>query len=396
MEQSEISNLCGVTASSISRDFNGTEFKNTDATIDVDLLFATDSATAIKLQKKYGSLQLNQYKAQTEFAKNQLDAMRNELAATKKKLDATRSKTVQQQTDLMQFETKTESLEIELNKLKQENTKLKNLSDTATKKNETCNTLQNELKTVTSDKNKLETELNEAIQELNNNKATCNDLKQTCNNLATQNESLQQKTKQLQIELDKLSDAKQKIEKLEKENELQRSELLMVATGTDKENKLQVFFTSLGMVQFYMVIVMIGTFIVAYIEWNEVIQNKAAVAILAFVLSTSIIFTSFNKTQNKYINILILSVFVYVEFTNSAKLTGLFDTVLWTSKWFKSLGGALLLPTISVFVAHLNTKKSVTYQLDTILNAVGVIAKKHGIDNVLRFKNDLIEKINKR
>ena len=264
------------------------------------------------------------------------------------------------------------------------------------KKNETCDTLQTELKSVTTDKNKLEIELSEAIQELNSNKTDCNELQKTCNDLAIQNESLQQKTKQLQGELDNLGDAKQRIENLENENEVQRSELLMVATGTDKENKLQVFFTSLRMVQFYMIIVMIGTFIVAYIEWNEVIQNKAAVAILAFVLSTSIIFTSFNKTQNKYINILILSVFVYVEFTNSAKLTGLFDTVLWTSKWFKSLGGALLLPTISVFVAHLNTKQSVTYQLDTILNAVGVVAKKHGIDNVLRFKNDLIEKINKR
>jgi predicted nucleic acid-binding Zn-ribbon protein len=395
MEQSEISEQCGVTASSISRDFNGTEFKNTDATIDVNLLFASDSDIAIKLQKKYAALQLNQYKAQTEIAKNQLNAIQNELDATKNKLDATHSETVQQQTELMQFETKTEQLEIALNELKQENTKLKKLSDTATENTKTCDTLQNELKTVTSDKNKLETELSEAIQELNSNKATCNDLKQACNDLATQNESLQQKAEQLQGELDNLGDAKQRIEKLENENEVQRSELLMLATGTDKENKLQVFFTSLRMVQFYMIIVMIGTFIVAYIEWNEVIQNKVAVAILAFVLSTSIIFTSFNKTQNKYINILILSVFVYVEFTNSAKLTGLFDTVLWTSKWFKSLGGALLLPTISVFVAHLNTKQSVTYQLDTILNAAGVIAKKHGIDNVLRFKNDLIEKLNK-
>jgi predicted nucleic acid-binding Zn-ribbon protein len=395
MEQSEISEQCGVTASSISRDFNGTEFKNTDATIDVNLLFASSSDIAIKLQKKYAALQLNQYKAQTEIAKNQLNAIQNELDATKNKLDATHSETVQQQTELMQFETKTEQLEIALNELKQENTKLKKLSDTATENTKTCDTLQNELKTVTSDKNKLETELSEAIQELNSNKATCNDLKQACNDLATQNESLQQKAEQLQGELDNLGDAKQRIEKLENENEVQRSELLMLATGTDKENKLQVFFTSLRMVQFYMIIVMIGTFIVAYIEWNEVIQNKVAVAILAFVLSTSIIFTSFNKTQNKYINILILSVFVYVEFTNSAKLTGLFDTVLWTSKWFKSLGGALLLPTISVFVAHLNTKQSVTYQLDTILNAAGVIAKKHGIDNVLRFKNDLIEKLNK-
>jgi chaperonin cofactor prefoldin len=220
----------------------------------------------------------------------------------------------------MQFETKTEQLEIALNELKQENTKLKKLSDTATENTKTCDTLQNELKTVTSDKNKLETELSEAIQELNSNKATCNDLKQACNDLATQNESLQQKAEQLQGELDNLGDAKQRIEKLENENEVQRSELLMLATGTDKENKLQVFFTSLRMVQFYMIIVMIGTFIVAYIEWNEVIQNKVAVAILAFVLSTSIIFTSFNKTQNKYINILILSVFVYVEFTNSANL----------------------------------------------------------------------------
>jgi predicted nucleic acid-binding Zn-ribbon protein len=395
MEQSEISEQCGVTASSISRDFNGTEFKNTDATIDVNLLFASSSDIAIKLQKKYAALQLNQYKAQTEIAKNQLNAIQNELDATKNKLDATHSETVQQQTELMQFETKTEQLEIALNELKQENTNLKKLSDTATEKTKTCDTLQNELKTITSDKNKLETELSEAMQELNNNKADCNDLQKTCNDLATQNKSLQQKAEQLQGELDNLGDAKQKIEKLENENEVQRSELLMLATGTDKENKLQVFFTSLGMVQFYMVIVMIGTFIVAYIEWNEVIQNKAAVAILAFVLSTSIIFTSFNKTQNKYINILILSVFVYVEFTNSAKLTGLFDTVLWTSKWFKSLGGALLLPTISVFVAHLNTKQSVTYQLDVILNAVGVVAKKHGIDNVLRFKNDLIEKLNK-
>jgi predicted nucleic acid-binding Zn-ribbon protein len=395
MEQSEISEQCGVTASSISRDFNGTEFKNTDATIDVNLLFASDSDIAIKLKKKYAALQLNQYKAQTEIAKNQLNAIQNELDATKNRLDATHSETVQQQTELMQFETKTEQLEIALNELKQENTNLKKLSDTATEKTKTCDTLQNELKTITSDKNKLETELSEAMQELNNNKADCNDLQKTCNDLATQNKSLQQKAEQLQGELDNLGDAKQKIEKLENENEVQRSELLMLATGTDKENKLQVFFTSLGMVQFYMVIVMIGTFIVAYIEWNEVIQNKAAVAILAFVLSTSIIFTSFNKTQNKYINILILSVFVYVEFTNSAKLTGLFDTVLWTSKWFKSLGGALLLPTISVFVAHLNTKQSVTYQLDVILNAVGVVAKKHGIDNVLRFKNDLIEKLNK-
>jgi predicted nucleic acid-binding Zn-ribbon protein len=395
MEQSEISEQCGVTASSISRDFNGTEFKNTDATIDVNLLFASSSDIAIKLQKKYAALQLNQYKAQTEIAKNQLNAIQNELDATKNKLDATHSETVQQQTELMQFETKTEQLEIALNELKQENTNLKKLSDTATEKTKTCDTLQNELKTITSDKNKLETELSEAIQELNSNKADCNDLQTTCNDLATQNKSLQHKAEQLQGELDNLGDAKQKIEKLENENEVQRSELLMLATGTDKENKLQVFFTSLGMVQFYMVIVMIGTFIVAYIEWNEVIQNKAAVAILAFVLSTSIIFTSFNKTQNKYINILILSVFVYVEFTNSAKLTGLFDTVLWTSKWFKSLGGALLLPTISVFVAHLNTKQSVTYQLDTVLNSVGVIAKKHGIDNVLRFKNDLIEKLNK-
>lgn len=395
MEQSEISEQCGVTASSISRDFNGTEFKNTDATIDVNLLFASDSDIAIKLKKKYAALQLNQYKAQTEIAKNQLNAIQNELDATKNRLDATHSETVQQQTELMQFETKTEQLEIALNELKQENTNLKKLSDTATEKTKTCDTLQNELKTITSDKNKLETELSEAIQELNSNKADCNDLQTTCNDLATQNKSLQQKAEQLQGELDNLGDAKQKIEKLENENEVQRSELLMLATGTDKENKLQVFFTSLGMVQFYMVIVMIGTFIVAYIEWNEVIQNKAAVAILAFVLSTSIIFTSFNKTQNKYINILILSVFVYVEFTNSAKLTGLFDTVLWTSKWFKSLGGALLLPTISVFVAHLNTKQSVTYQLDVILNAVGVVAKKHGIDNVLRFKNDLIEKLNK-
>jgi predicted nucleic acid-binding Zn-ribbon protein len=395
MEQSEISEQCGVTASSISRDFNGTEFKNTDATIDVNLLFASSSDIAIKLQKKYAALQLNQYKAQTEIAKNQLNAIQNELDATKNKLDATHSETVQQQTELMQFETKTEQLEIALNELKQENTNLKKLSDTATEKTKTCDTLQNELKTITSDKNKLETELSEAIQELNSNKADCNDLQTTCNDLATQNKSLQHKAEQLQGELDNLGDAKQKIEKLENENEVQRSELLMLATGTDKENKLQVFFTSLGMVQFYMVIVMIGTFIVAYIEWNEVIQNKAAVAILAFVLSTSIIFTSFNKTQNKYINILILSVFVYVEFTNSAKLTGLFDTVLWTSKWFKSLGGALLLPTISVFVAHLNTKQSVTYQLDVILNAVGVVAKKHGIDNVLRFKNDLIEKLNK-
>jgi predicted nucleic acid-binding Zn-ribbon protein len=395
MEQSEISEQCGVTASSISRDFNGTEFKNTDATIDVNLLFASDSDIAIKLKKKYAALQLNQYKAQTEIAKNQLNAIQNELDATKNRLDATHSETVQQQTELMQFETKTEQLEIALNELKQENTNLKKLSDTATEKTKTCDTLQNELKTITSDKNKLETELSEAIQELNSNKADCNDLQTTCNDLATQNKSLQHKAEQLQGELDNLGDAKQKIEKLENENEVQRSELLMLATGTDKENKLQVFFTSLGMVQFYMVIVMIGTFIVAYIEWNEVIQNKAAVAILAFVLSTSIIFTSFNKTQNKYINILILSVFVYVEFTNSAKLTGLFDTVLWTSKWFKSLGGALLLPTISVFVAHLNTKQSVTYQLDVILNAVGVVAKKHGIDNVLRFKNDLIEKLNK-
>jgi predicted nucleic acid-binding Zn-ribbon protein len=395
MKQSEISNLCGVTESSISRDFNGTEFKNKDATIDVDLLFASDSDIAIKLQKKYAALQLNQYKAQTEIAKNQLNAIQNELDATKNKLDATHSETVQQQTELMQFETKTEQLEIALNELKQENTKLKKLSDTATENTKTCDTLQNELKTVTSDKNKLKKELSEAIQELSNNKADCNDLQTTCNDLATQNESLQQKAEQLQGKLDNLGDAKQRIEKLENENEEQRSELLMVATGTDKENKLQVFFTSLRMVQFYMIIVMIGTFIVAYIEWNEVIQNKVAVAILAFVLSTSIIFTSFNKTQNKYINILILSVFVYVEFTNSAKLTGLFDTVLWTSKWFKSLGGALLLPTISVFVAHLNTKQSVTYQLDVILNSVGVIAKKHGIDNVLRFKNDLIEKLNK-
>jgi predicted nucleic acid-binding Zn-ribbon protein len=395
MEQSEISEQCGVTASSISRDFNGTEFKNTDATIDVNLLFASSSDIAIKLQKKYAALQLNQYKAQTEIAKNQLNAIQNELDATKNKLDATHSETVQQQTELMQFETKTEQLEIALNELKQENTKLKKLSDTATENTKTCDTLQNELKTVTSDKNKLKKELSEAIQELSNNKADCNDLQTTCNDLATQNESLQQKAEQLQGKLDNLGDAKQRIEKLENENEVQRSELLMVATGTDKENKLQVFFTSLRMVQFYMIIVMIGTFIVAYIEWNEVIQNKVAVAILAFVLSTSIIFTSFNKTQNKYINILILSVFVYVEFTNSAKLTGLFDTVLWTSKWFKSLGGALLLPTISVFVAHLNTKQSVTYQLDTILNAAGVIAKKHGIDNVLRFKNDLIEKLNK-
>jgi predicted nucleic acid-binding Zn-ribbon protein len=395
MEQSEISEQCGVTASSISRDFNGTEFKNTDATIDVNLLFASSSDIAIKLQKKYAALQLNQYKAQTEIAKNQLNAIQNELDATKNKLDATHSETVQQQTELMQFETKTEQLEIALNELKQENTKLKKLSDTATENTKTCDTLQNELKTVTSDKNKLKKELSEAIQELSNNKADCNDLQTTCNDLATQNESLQQKAEQLQGKLDNLGDAKQRIEKLENENEVQRSELLMVATGTDKENKLQVFFTSLRMVQFYMIIVMIGTFIVAYIEWNEVIQNKVAVAILAFVLSTSIIFTSFNKTQNKYINILILSVFVYVEFTNSAKLTGLFDTVLWTSKWFKSLGGALLLPTISVFVAHLNTKQSVTYQLDVILNSVGVIAKKHGIDNVLRFKNDLIEKLNK-
>jgi uncharacterized coiled-coil DUF342 family protein len=395
MKQSEISNLCGVTVSSISRDFNETEFKNTDATIDVNLLFASDSDIAIKLQKKYAALQLNQYKAQTETAKKQLDAMQNELVAAKNRLSATHSETVQQQADLMQFETKTEQLEIALNELKQENTKLKKLSDTATENTKTCDTLQNELKTVTSDKNKLKKELSEAIQELSNNKADCNDLQTTCNDLATQNESLQQKAEQLQGKLDNLGDAKQRIEKLENENEVQRSELLMVATGTDKENKLQVFFTSLRMVQFYMIIVMIGTFIVAYIEWNEVIQNKVAVAILAFVLSTSIIFTSFNKTQNKYINILILSVFVYVEFTNSAKLTGLFDTVLWTSKWFKSLGGALLLPTISVFVAHLNTKQSVTYQLDTILNAAGVIAKKHGIDNVLRFKNDLIEKLNK-
>jgi len=396
MKQTEISEQCGVTVSSISRDFNETEFKNTDATIDVDLLFASDSDIAIKLQKKYAALQLNQYKAQTEIAKKQLDAIQNKLEATKNKLDATHSETVQQKTDLMQFETKTEQLEVALNQLKQENVKLKKLSDTATQKNETCYTLQNELKTVTSDKNKLEKELSDVIQELNSNKTDCNELQKTCNDLAIQNESLQQKSKQLQTELDNLGDAKQQIENLENENEVQRSELLMVATGTDKENKLQVFFTSLRMVQFYMIIVMIGTFIVAYIEWNEVIQNKTAVAILAFVLSTSIIFTSFNKTQNKYINILILSVFVYVEFTNSAKLTGLFDTVLWTSKWFKSLGGALLLPTISVFVAHLNTKQSVTYQLDTILNAVGVVAKKHGIDNVLRFKNDLIEKLNKR
>ena len=395
MEQSEISNLCGVTASSISRDFNGTEFKNTDATIDVNLLFASDSDIAIKLRKKYAALQLNQYKAQTEIAKKQLDAMRNELIATKEKFNATYSETVQQQTDLMQFETKTEQLKFELNKLKQENTKLKNLSDTATKKNETCDTLQNELTKATDETKRLKEDLKSTYKQIDSLTHTCNDKETTCNNLATQNESLQHKTKQLQSELDKLSDAKQRIEKLENENELQRSELLMVATGTDKQDLAKDFFTHHYMKKFYMLLVLIGTYSIALHQWS-VMLNDYTVHVLAFLLSTSIIFTSYNRGQNKFINRIVMILFVFVEVILSARHAELFNYSFLTGDFITALGMTIPLPLISIVVANLNTKQSVTYQLDTILNAVGVIAKKHGIDNVLRFRNDLIEKLNKK
>lgn len=144
-----------------------------------------------------------------------------------------------------------------------------------------------------------------------------------------------------------------------------------------------------------MLLVLIGTYSIALHQW-AVMLNNYTVHVLAFLLSTSIIFTSYNRGQNKFINRTVMILFVFVEVILSARHAELFNYSFLTGEFITALGMTIPLPLISVVVANLNTKQSVTYQLDVILNSVGVVAKKHGVDNILRFKNDLTERINKK
>jgi len=406
MKGTEISEICGINPSSVTRDFNNTKFKMDNSEINISALFAATSADAIKLQKKYAALQLDAMQKRNDAITLQRDAIQkahdaislqlnNEQSLTKhlkivintsnkvnldlneenqqlkKQVESTQQLTTQSKAT----KDRNQLLKSEINDLKTQNTAL--ATDNKTLQSN-CNDLESNCKGIASDKDSLQRSVNE---------------------LQNSNKTLQELNDKLQLELNQLSDASMMIKTLHQKNEMQRTEILNFKTGQNGKNVLQDFFTSLRMVQFYTVIVILGTFFVAFQKWSEFdIYNtgfggQITVTILSFLLSSSVIFTAFNKTKYTALNYLVLTVFVFIEFINSAILTDLFESVMWTGEFFKALGGALLLPTISVYVAHLVTASSKTYSLDAILLNIEKVCTDFKIDEISKFKNDFLERI---
>jgi hypothetical protein len=406
MKGTEISEICGINPSSVTRDFNNTSFKMDNSEINISALFAATSADAIKLQKKYAALQLDAMQKSNDAIKLQRDEIQKVHDAISLQLSNEQSLTKH----LKAATNISNKVNLDLNK---ENQQLKKQVESTQQLTTQSNTTKDENELLKSEINDLKTQNTALATDNKTLQSNCNDLESNCNGIASDKDSLQrsvnelqhsQKTLQelndkLQLELNQLSDASMMIKTLHQKNEMQRTEILNFKTGQNSKNKLQDFFTSLSMVQFYTVIVLLGTFFVAFQKWSEFeiyqtgIGGKFTVFILAFLLSSSVIFTAFNKTKSMFLNYFVLSIFVFIEFINSAKFTGLFESVMWSGDFFKALGGALLLPTISVFVAHLNTASSKTYSLDAILLNIEKVCTDFKIDEISKFKNDFLERI---
>jgi hypothetical protein len=408
MKQTELGKICGRNVSSVNRDFNNTEFITDNKEIDVAKLFASSSDVAKVLQKKYAALQNENVAAQNQKLQTLYDAKLNEVVAKSNEAQA-----MQRKIDLA---------DIEVSKAKQEIRALnatisdfENSAVTAMQNTDTTKVLKNELIALKSDKNELIQRNTDLEADLAKQKSLCNDFATKQDNFATSKNALQllcnEHENDLSIlrdlcdtrqkELDSLSDAKSKISILQHNNETQRTEILRSKLGTAKKDNFA-FFTSSAMIKFYALVVVTGTFTIAWYDWSkmdiyeESIFGKITVIILAFLFSTSVIFTAFNKSDSQVKNNIILTIFVLAEFANSIMATGILEANSYTiAKTIALFLASLVLPTISFYVAHLNTKQATMFELDKVLNSVESTVIKNGFDNVVKFKNDFIEHITK-
>lgn len=408
MKQTELAEICGCNVSTVSRDFTKTEFVTDNKEIDIEALFTASSDVAKTLQKKYAAVQNNLIVSQNKRLQSLYDAKEIEVVAKSKEIEA-----MQRKIDIATSETTKAKQEIRA--LKDTILDLENNANLATQNTEATKVLRNEINALKSDKNKLIQRNTDLETELQTQKDLCNDfatkqenfatvektLRELCNKQKTEIETLQQLCDKQKNELDSLSDAKSKIETLQLDNETQRTEILTSKVGTAKKDNFA-FFTSSAMIKFYALVVVTGTFTIAWYDWSkmdiysESIFGKITVIILAFLFSTSVIFTAFNKSDSKIKNNIILTIFVLAEFANSIMATGILEANNYTlAKIIALFLASLVLPTISFYVAHLNTKQATMFELDKALKSVETAAIKNDITNILKFKNDFIETITK-
>jgi hypothetical protein len=408
MKQTELGKICGRNVSSVNRDFNNTEFITDNKEIDVAKLFASSSDAAKELQKKYAALQNENVAAQNQKLQTLYDAKLNEVVAKSNEAQA-----MQRKIDLAA----TEALKAkqEIRALNATISDFENSAVTVMQNTDTTKVLKNELNALKSDKNELIQRNTDLETDLAKQKSLCNDFATKQDNFATSKNALQllcnEHENDLSIlrdlcntkqkELDSLSDAKSKISILQHNNETQRTEILRSKLGTAKKDNFA-FFTSSAMIKFYALVVVTGTFTIAWYDWSkmdiyeESIFGKITVIILAFLFSTSVIFTAFNKSDSQVKNNIILTIFVLAEFANSIMATGILEANSYTiAKTIALFLASLVLPTISFYVAHLNTKQATMFELDKVLNSVESTVIKNGFDNVVKFKNDFIEHITK-
>lgn len=197
-----------------------------------------------------------------------------------------------------------------------------------------------------------------------------------------------------------LQDATAKIEALQNTVQMQRSQLLNVTSKNSTKETISDFWQSVKTSKWIMGFIIFATFSIMVWEIlglpkfaNKSFFSVVVVIVFSGTMSIAMVWNSFNPVGVKWIDSLVLFVFVGVEFASSANCFGLVEAFETGSNLQKAitLFLSLGLPVFSFKIAHTQSQHIVKFSLDEITNQLSNILPTYQIKNELEFKNDLVE-----